>query len=131
MSPRTEAGRALQAEYRELGEAFHQAGSLRDHADPKDKTGWNLHDIESCEDPYCLDALSGGDAILAIEREAVAAYAARLREAVDALESVCHSRSGLMCEHVGPEDPQDPDARYCNVHIERAAVIDLIEREKP
>jgi hypothetical protein len=40
----------------DLSVAFHQTGSIRDHADPKDRTGWNVHGIETCEDAYCLDA---------------------------------------------------------------------------
>ena len=69
-TPSTAAGRTLLADIRELAGAFHQVGSLRDHADPNDKTGWNVHGIETCEDPYCMDALTADAAILAIEAEA-------------------------------------------------------------
>ena len=50
----------------DLSVAYHQVGSLRDHADPKDKTGWNLHGIETCEDVYCLDALASLAALRAV-----------------------------------------------------------------
>jgi hypothetical protein len=56
--PTTEAGKRLLADIRELAEAFHQVGSLRDHADPNDTTGWNVHGIDTCEDVYCMDALA-------------------------------------------------------------------------
>jgi hypothetical protein len=42
----------------DLSVAFHQTGSIRDHADPKDRTGWNVHGIETCDDSYCLDAIA-------------------------------------------------------------------------
>lgn len=56
--PLREAAQAALDLLPELSVAYHQVGSLRDHADPKDKTGWNLHGIETCEDTYCLDALA-------------------------------------------------------------------------
>ena len=43
---------------RELAETVHQTGSLRDHSDPNDRTGWNVHGIETCEDPLCIEALA-------------------------------------------------------------------------
>ena len=43
---------------RELAETVHQTGLIRDHADPNDKTGWNVHGIETCEDSLCVDALA-------------------------------------------------------------------------
>ena len=49
---------ALTALLREAIEAVHQTGSIRDHADPNDKTGWNVHGIETCEDALCVDALA-------------------------------------------------------------------------
>jgi hypothetical protein len=42
---------------RELAETCHQTGSIRDHADPTDRTGWNVHSIETCDDSLCVDAL--------------------------------------------------------------------------
>lgn len=43
---------------RELAEEIHQTGSIRDHADPNDKTGWNVHGIETCEYALCVAALA-------------------------------------------------------------------------
>jgi hypothetical protein len=98
-APTTAAGRALLSDYRELAGAYHQVGSLRDHADPNDRTGWNLHGIETCEDPYCMDALAGDRAILAIEAEARAPLDAeieRLRAALErAIEAMDMVRDGL------------------------------------
>jgi len=86
-TPATAAGRALLADIRELAGAFHQVGSLRDHADPNDKTGWNVHGIETCEDPYCMDALTADAAILAIEAEAHSQInVAAIAEALDYIE---------------------------------------------
>jgi len=42
----------------DLSVAYHQTGSIRDHADPKDRTGWNVHGIETCDDSYCLDGIA-------------------------------------------------------------------------
>ena len=42
----------------ELAGVVHQTDSLRSHADPNDHTGWNLHGIETCADPLCMDALA-------------------------------------------------------------------------
>ena len=53
-----EANAKLRELLREIIEDYHQVGPVRDHADPKDKTGWNRHGIETCEDTYCLDALT-------------------------------------------------------------------------
>lgn len=49
---------ALRELLREAIEMVHQTGSLRDHSDPDDKTGWNVHGIETCADPLCVDALA-------------------------------------------------------------------------
>jgi hypothetical protein len=49
----------------ELAEVVHQTDSLRSHADPNDKTGWNLHGIETCADPLCVDALAWRAALAA------------------------------------------------------------------
>ena len=49
----------------DLSVAYHQVGSIRDHADPKDRTGWNVHGIETCDDSYCLDAIATIDALRA------------------------------------------------------------------
>jgi hypothetical protein len=43
---------------REAIEAVHQTGSIRDHSDPNDTTGWNVHGIETCADPLCVDSLA-------------------------------------------------------------------------
>lgn len=43
---------------REAIETVHQTGSIRDHSDPNDTTGWNVHGIETCADPLCVDALA-------------------------------------------------------------------------
>jgi len=52
---------------RDLADAYHQTGSLRDHADPEDWTVWNPTGIETCADELC-------DAATAI----AAAYRARV-----------------------------------------------------
>lgn len=63
-TPRTEpeplTGReaALRELLREAIEIVHQTDSIRSHADPNDKTGWNVHGIETCEDRLCMDALA-------------------------------------------------------------------------
>jgi hypothetical protein len=49
----------------ELAEVVHQTDSLRSHADPNDKTGWNRHGIETCADSYCVDALAWRAALAA------------------------------------------------------------------
>jgi hypothetical protein len=38
---------------REAIETVHQTGSIRNHSDPNDKTGWHVHGIETCEDALC------------------------------------------------------------------------------
>lgn len=43
---------------RELAETVHQTGGARDHHDPIDVTGWNVHGIETCQDPLCVEALA-------------------------------------------------------------------------
>lgn len=35
---------------------YHVYGSIRDHHDPKDTSGWNVHGIETCEDGLCVEA---------------------------------------------------------------------------
>lgn len=42
----------------ELAVTVHQTDVVSNHADPKDKTGWNVHGIETCADPLCVDALA-------------------------------------------------------------------------
>jgi hypothetical protein len=49
----------------DLSVAYHQTGSIRDHADPKDRTGWNVHGIETCDDSYCTEGLAAVDALRA------------------------------------------------------------------
>lgn len=44
---------------RELAEAYHQTGNIRDHHDPTDETGWHVKGIETCRDPLCVEALAG------------------------------------------------------------------------
>jgi len=61
----TENAGALRDLIRELAETVHQTGSLRDHADPNDKTGWNVHAIETCDDGLCRDALAAIDRLAA------------------------------------------------------------------
>jgi len=68
--PKTEAGKQLLADIRELAQVIHHTGNLRDHNNPNDKTGWNLGPIETCEDLYCIEGRDASDAIDAIEREA-------------------------------------------------------------
>jgi hypothetical protein len=41
---------------RELVYEYHHSGSIRDHADPKDRTGWNVKGIETCDDTLCVEA---------------------------------------------------------------------------
>ncbi len=43
---------------RELAETVHQTGAIRDHVDRADKTGWNVHGIETCDDLLCVEALA-------------------------------------------------------------------------
>lgn len=43
---------------REAIEELHQVGLVSDHADPTDRTGWNVHGIETCGYPLCRDALA-------------------------------------------------------------------------
>lgn len=43
---------------RDLAAEVHATGSIRDHADPNDHSGWNVHGIETCEDLLCVDALA-------------------------------------------------------------------------
>jgi hypothetical protein len=43
---------------RELAEELHQTASIRDHADPNDRTGWHVHAIETCEYDLCVDSLA-------------------------------------------------------------------------
>jgi hypothetical protein len=57
-TPPSEEATGLRELLREAIEVVHQIGSLRDHADPNDKTGWNVHGIETCQDPLCVDALA-------------------------------------------------------------------------
>jgi hypothetical protein len=48
----------------ELAHDYHHTGSIRDHADPNDKTGWNVKGIETCDDVLCREAraaLGGSD----------------------------------------------------------------------
>jgi len=52
----------LREALRDTAEAYHQAGSLRDHADPNDRTGWHVHGIETCEDVLCLETLAALEA---------------------------------------------------------------------
>ena len=54
-----EAAKAALELLTDLSVAYHQAGSIRDHADPNDKTGWNVHGIETCGDLYCTVGLGG------------------------------------------------------------------------
>lgn len=42
---------------RELAEAYHAHGLLRDHADSA-KPGWEVGPIETCRDPLCVAALA-------------------------------------------------------------------------
>ena len=56
----------LREALRDCAEAYHQTGSLRSHADPNDRTGWNLHGIETCEDDFCVEALA---ALAALETD--------------------------------------------------------------
>ena len=112
MTPRTKAGADLQADIRELAEAFHQVGSLRDHADPNDKTGWNLHGIETCADPYCLDALAAGVVIRAIEDEMLDKVAA-------AVEGLQHAERQMW----------GPDERPTIVVADVLAAIEDIRKE--
>lgn len=78
----TTAGQGLFRDIVELAGAFHQTGSIRDHADPNDTTDWNVHGIETCADVYCVDALAADQVIAAVETEAVSAERARLVAAV-------------------------------------------------
>lgn len=42
-----------------LREAIHEVhvtGSIRDHADPNDRTGWHVKGIETCADLLCVEA---------------------------------------------------------------------------
>jgi hypothetical protein len=60
-APVTDAGlrEAQLAELlREAIEVVHQTESIRRHADPNDKTGWNIHGIETCADPLCVASLA-------------------------------------------------------------------------
>lgn len=41
----------------EMAPDYHFHGLVRDHADPTDKTGWNVKGIETCADPLCVEAL--------------------------------------------------------------------------
>ena len=43
---------------REAIETVHQTGTLRDHADPGDRSGWNVHGIETCRYSLCIDVLA-------------------------------------------------------------------------
>lgn len=43
---------------REAIETAHQTGTIRDHSDPNDTTGWNVHGIETCGDLLCVEALA-------------------------------------------------------------------------
>jgi hypothetical protein len=43
---------------RELAEELHHTASIRDHADPNDRTGWHVHAIDTCEYDLCRDALA-------------------------------------------------------------------------
>jgi hypothetical protein len=49
---------ALRGCLREAILQLHQTGLIRDHHDPADKTGWNVHGIETCADPLCVEALA-------------------------------------------------------------------------
>lgn len=51
---RTERLRALLAD---MAPAFHATESVRDHADPTDKTGWHVKGIETCADALCVEAV--------------------------------------------------------------------------
>jgi hypothetical protein len=53
---REDAERLAEA-LRDMVPVYHQTGSLRDHADPTDRTGWNVKGVETCEDESCHDAL--------------------------------------------------------------------------
>ena len=53
-----EALRAALSLIAELASAYHQTGSLRDHADPNIRTGWVVGPIATCEDPLCVESLA-------------------------------------------------------------------------
>ena len=42
---------------REAVETVHHTGSIRDHVDESDKTGWNVRGIETCRSPECVEDL--------------------------------------------------------------------------
>ena len=42
----------------ELATEYHQTGSIRNHSDPSDATGWNVKNIETCADPLCVEAVA-------------------------------------------------------------------------
>jgi hypothetical protein len=42
----------------ELAHEYHAYGLIKDHADPTDKTGWNVRGIETCGDVLCRQALA-------------------------------------------------------------------------
>lgn len=125
--PLREAAQAVVELLPELAAAFHQVGSLRDHADPKDKTGWNLHGIETCEDVYCVEALALTDALRA-SLAAPAPAPALDRELIHDLRAYAKHAFGCSYSPTYPDQPVETcDCGFDDVLDRYDAIADAYE----
>jgi hypothetical protein len=109
----TEGG--LRELLREAIETVHQTGSIRDHSDPSDKTGWNVHGIETCADPLCEEAHNAlaapsRDAGLDVERLARAITNVDSGPGWDVLDGDRESATNYAAEYARLSPIDQPEA---------------------